>query len=149
MKILKGNITAVDGFTALGKCIGIKKGKKDFAILYSDKLCNAAAVYTKNKVKGAPLYVNIEHLKDGKAQAIVVNSGIANVCTGKKGINDAKLMCKLVSGELGVKENDVLVASTGMIGTYLPMDKIKKGVKGIKKELGKKGSVTKAIMTTD
>jgi len=64
MKFLKNNITAVDGFTALGKCIGIKKGRKDFAIIYSNKLCNAAAVYTKNKVKGAPLYVDMEHLKD-------------------------------------------------------------------------------------
>ena len=149
MKIMKGNVTKVKGIKALGKHIGIKPKKKDFAVIFSEKLANVAAVYTKNKVKGAPLYVTKEHLKNGKAQAIVVNSGIANVCTGKKGINDAKLMCKLVSKELGVKENDVLVASTGLIGAYLPMDKIKKGVKGIKKELGKNGSVVKAIMTTD
>ncbi len=149
MKILKGNITKVKGIKALGKYIGIKPKNKDFAVIFSEKLANVAAVYTKNKVKGAPLYVTQEHLKTGKAQAIVVNSGIANVCTGKRGIDDAKLMCKLVSKELGVKENDVLVASTGMIGTYLPMDKIKKGVKGIKKELGKKSHVAKAILTTD
>ena len=150
MKILKGNITAVKGIKALGKHIGIKAKKKDFAVIYSDKLCDASAVYTKNKVKGAPLHVNMKHLKDGKAQAIVINSGIANVCTGKKGMKDAKLTCKLAAKELGVKENNVLVASTGMIGAYLPMGKIKKGVKGIKDEFDKKKNhAAKAIMTTD
>src|SRR3989338_1945254 len=137
MKFLKNNITAVDGFTALGKCIGIKKGRKDFAIIYSNKLCNAAAVYTKNKVKGAPLYVDMEHLKDGKAQAIVINSGISNVATGKKGINDAIMTCKLAAKELGIKPKDVLVASTGIIGKKLPMNLIKKGIKGIKNKLSK------------
>ena len=137
MKFLKNNITAVDGFTALGKCIGIKKGRKDFAIIYSNKLCNAAAVYTKNKVKGAPLYVDMEHLKDGKAQTIVINAGIANVATGKKGINDAITTCKLVAKELSINPHNILVASTGIIGKPLPMGIIKKGVKGIKKQLKK------------
>lgn len=149
MKLLKNNVTAVNGFSALGKCIGIKKGKKDFAILYSDKLCSAAAVYTKNKVKGAPLYVDMEHLSDGKAQAIVINSGISNVATGKKGIKDAALTCKLAAKELGVNEKDVLVASTGIIGKKLPMNLIKKGIKGVKKKLKNVHSAAEAILTTD
>ena len=149
MKFLKNNITAVDGFTALGKCIGIKKGKKDFAIIYSNKLCNAAAVYTKNKVKGAPLYVDMEHLKDGKAQTIVINAGIANVATGKKGINDAITTCKLVAKELSINPHNILVASTGIIGKPLPMGIIKKGVKGIKKQLKKVNQAAEAILTTD
>lgn len=149
MKKLTGNITKVKGITALGKHIGIKPKKQDFAVIYSEKIANAAAVYTKNKVKGAPLYVTKSHLKNGKAQAIVINSGIANVCTGKKGIDDAKLTTKLVAKELNIKQNDVLVASTGLIGDYLPMDVIKGGVKDIKKQLSKKSKVAKAILTTD
>jgi len=146
---MKNNITAVDGFTALGKCIGIKKGKKDFAILYCDKLCNTAAVYTKNKVKGAPLYVDMDHLKNGKAQAIVINSGIANVATGLPGIKDAEETCKLAAKELDVDEKDILVASTGVIGKKLPMNLIKKGIKGAKKKLNKVNNAAEAILTTD
>ena len=149
IKLIKNNITAADGFTALGKCIGIKKGKKDFAVIYSDKLCSAAAVYTKNKEKGAPLYVNMEHLKDGKAQAIVINSGIAKVATGKKGIDDAVLTCKLAAKELKINPYDVLVASTGIIGKPLPMEIIKKGIKGIFKQLKKSNQAAEAILTTD
>ena len=149
MKLTKGNITAVKGFTALGKCIGIKKGKKDFAIVYSNKLCSAAAVYTKNKVKGAPLYVNMEHLKNGKAQAIVINSGNSNVATGKKGIQDAYQTCKLAAKELNINQKDVLVASTGIIGKKLPMELIKKGIKGSKKKLKKLNNAAEAILTTD
>lgn len=149
MKLVKGNITAVDRFTALGKYIGVKKGKKDFAIIYSEKICNAAAVYTKNKVKGAPLYVTMEHLKNGKAQAIAINSGVSNVATGKQGIEDAKLTCKLVAKELGIDENNVLVASTGVIGKKLPMGLIKKGINGIKNQLKKDSDAAEAILTTD
>lgn len=149
MKYLTNGITSVDGFTALGMCIGIKKGKKDFAIIYSDSLCSAAAVYTKNNVKGAPLYVTQEHLKDGKAQVIVINSGIANAATGKLGIKNAELICKLVAEELGIKKSDVLIASTGVIGVQLPMDKIQKGIKGCKDQLKKANDAAFAILTTD
>jgi len=149
MKKIKNNITAVNGFYALGKCIGIKKGKKDFAVIYSNKVCNAAAVYTKNKVKGAPLLVNMEHLKKGKAQAIVINSGNSNVATGKQGIKDAETTCKLAAKELSINKNDVLVASTGIIGKKLPMELIKKGLKGIKKGLKKVNNAAEAILTTD
>lgn len=164
MKILKGNIANIKGFSAVGRAIGIKKEKLDFGVIYSDKICNTAAVYTKNSVKGAPLIVTKQHLdsrkkewnlENGKAQAIVINSGIANVCTGEKGILDAKQMCELVAKEIGIKTEDVLVASTGLIGAYLPMEKIKKGVIGIKTELNnvihnpETCNIAEAILTTD
>jgi len=149
MKIIKGSITKVKGITAVAKLIGIKKNKLDFAAIYSDKNCDAAAVYTQNNVKGAPLIITKQHLKDGKAQAIIINSGVANVCTGKKGLKDAKDMAKLAAKELGIKTQDIVVASTGLIGAFLPMDKIKKGIQGIKKELSKKSKIAEAILTTD
>src|SRR3989338_302957 len=150
MQILKNNVCAPKGFTAIGKPIGIKKsGKLDFAVIYSEVLADAAAVYTSNKVKGAPLYVTKKHLKDGKEQAIVVNSGVSNVCTGEKGIKDAEDMAKFVGSELGINQKDVVVASTGLIGAYLPMEKIKNGIMGIKNELSVNSDASKAIMTTD
>jgi len=142
-------VNAVEGVTSLGKYIGIKQKKKDLAVIYSSKLCNVAAVYTKNEVKGAPVYVNKEHLKNGKAQAIVVNSGISNVSTGQRGLDDAHEMTSLVAKELGIDKNDVLVASTGLIGAFLPMPKIRQGIKGIQKGLSKKSHAAEAIMTTD
>ena len=150
MKTIKNGICAVNGFKALGKHIGIKKGSKDFAVIYSESSCSAAGVFTQNSVKGAPVYISMEHLKDGKAQAVVINSGISNVSTGKKGLSDAADMAKLTADELGVSENDVLVASTGLIGAYLPMEKIVDGIKGVKSELGDNGSdAAEAILTTD
>ncbi len=150
MKLLKNNVCAPKGFTAVGKPIGIKKsGKPDFAVIYSEVMADAAAVYTSNKVKGAPLIVTKKHLSDGKARAIVVNSGVSNVCTGKKGIKDAEDMAKFVGNELGINPKDVVVASTGLIGAYLPMEKIKNEIKGIKNELHIESKVAKAIMTTD
>ncbi|MCH8055953.1 MAG: bifunctional ornithine acetyltransferase/N-acetylglutamate synthase, partial [Deltaproteobacteria bacterium] len=126
MKFLKNNVCAPKGFSAVGKSVGIKKsGKLDFAVIHSEVLADTAAVYTSNKVKGAPLIVTKKHLADKKAPAIVVNSGISNVCTGKKGIKDAEDIAKFVGKELGIKQNDVVVASTGLIGAYLPMEKIK------------------------
>ncbi len=151
MEILNEGIAAVEGITAVGKAIGIKKsGKKDLALLYSSAPCNAAAVYTKNHVKGAPLAVTKSHLEHGKAQAIVVASGVANVCTGTKGIKDAEKMAELAASELGLKKDDVLVASTGVIGAFLPMGIIENGIKGMGKSLSKKGvDAAEAILTTD
>ena len=150
MQFLKNNVCAPKGFTAIGKPIGIKKsGKPDFAVIYSEVLADAAAVYTSNKVKGAPLIVTKKHLSNGKAQAIIVNSGVSNVCTGKKGIKDAEDMAKFVGNELGINSNDVVVASTGLIGAYLPMETIKNGIKGIKNELSVNSDASKAILTTD
>lgn len=150
MQFLKNNVCAPKGFTAIGKPIGIKKsGKPDFAVIYSEVLADAAAVYTSNKVKGAPLIVTKKHLSNGKAQAIVVNSGVSNVCTGEKGIKDAEGMAKFLGNELGINSNDVVVASTGLIGAYLPMETIKNGIKGIKNELRVNSNASKAILTTD
>ena len=150
MKFLKNNVCAPKGFKALSKTAGIKKSlKPDFAVIFSEVLSAAAAVYTSNNVKGAPLIVTKNNLKNGKAQAIVINSGIANVATGKKGIKDAKDTAKLAANELGINANDVLVASTGVIGKFLPMEKIKNAIKGIKTELTANSNASKAILTTD
>ena len=150
MEFLNNNVCSPKGFKALGKSIGIKKsGKADFAVIFSEVLADAAAVYTSNKVKGAPLIVTRNHLKDGKAQSIVINSGISNVCTGEKGIKDAEEVAKLSAAELGINADNVLVASTGVIGKFLPMGKISNGLKGIKDELSITPEVAKAIMTTD
>src|SRR3989338_9302920 len=150
MKLLKNDVCAPMGFKALGKAIGIKKsGKHDLAVIFSEVLADSAAVYTSNKVKGAPLIVTKNHLKNGKAQAVVVNSGVANVCTGEKGIKDAEDMASIAAKEMGISPNDVIVASTGVIGKFLPMEKISSGLKGIKKELSANSEVAKAIMTTD
>ena len=150
MEFLNNNVCSPKGFKALGKSIGIKKsGKADFAVIFSEVLADTAAVYTSNKVKGAPLIVTRNHLKDGKAQSIVINSGISNVCTGEKGIKDAEETAKLAAEELGIDANNVLVASTGVIGKFLPMGKISNGLKGIKDELSITPEVAKAIMTTD
>lgn len=150
MEFLKNNVCAPRGFKAIGKHIGIKKsGSLDLAVIFSEILADAAAVYTSNKVKGAPLLVTKNHLQNSKARAIVVNSGIANVCTGKKGIKDAEEMAKITANELEIKSDDVIVASTGLIGAYLPMEKIKNGLKGIKNELRTSSDVAKAILTTD
>ena len=150
MELMENNVCAPKGFKAVGKSLGIKKsGKPDFAVIYSENSADTAAVYTSNKVKGAPLIVTKKHLANGQAQAIVINSGVANVCTGKKGIKDAEEMAEFASKELGIDSNDVLVASTGMIGAYLPMDKIKSGIGGIKNELSIDSNATKAILTTD
>ncbi|MBI2541242.1 bifunctional glutamate N-acetyltransferase/amino-acid acetyltransferase ArgJ [Candidatus Woesearchaeota archaeon] len=150
MQLLTNNVCAPKGFRAAGKCAGIKKsGKLDLAVIFSEAPANAAAVYTSNKVKGAPLLVTKKHLENGKAQAIVINSGIANVCTGKKGIDDAEETAKIAAKELGLMQDEIVVASTGLIGACLPMDKIRIGLKGIKSELSVNSNAAKAIMTTD
>jgi glutamate N-acetyltransferase/amino-acid N-acetyltransferase len=149
VKVLSGGFANIDGFSNLGKSIGIKAEGKDLGILYSEKVCSAAAVYTKNSVKGAPLYITKEHLADAKAQAIVVNSRVANVATGEEGKINAKKTTELAAKELGINQSDVLVASTGVIGPQLPMDKIEAGIKGIKEELKTDGDFAEAILTTD
>jgi len=152
LKITNQGLDAVPGFRCLGKSIGIKKQGKDLAFLYSESLCEAAAVYTQNKVKGAPLLVTREHLADGRAQAVVINSGNSNVATGQKGRDDAAQMTAWVAEELGILKQNVLVASTGVIGKALPMDAIQSGIKGIGLELAQHSSsadFAEAILTTD
>ncbi|HEX5797435.1 MAG TPA: bifunctional glutamate N-acetyltransferase/amino-acid acetyltransferase ArgJ [Candidatus Saccharimonadales bacterium] len=149
MKIIKGGLGHIAGFSSLGKHIGLKDEGKDFGVVYSDRVCNAAALYTQNKVQGAPLHVTRRNLADHRAQAIVVNSRIANVATGKQGRLNAAKTAEMVAEELGIGKDDVIVASTGVIGPQLPMNKIQAGIKGIKGELKPDGAFAEAILTTD
>ncbi|OIN97420.1 bifunctional ornithine acetyltransferase/N-acetylglutamate synthase [Candidatus Desantisbacteria bacterium CG1_02_38_46] len=152
MKIIEGSITAPKGFKAAGVHCGIKKKKKDLAIIYCEVPANAAAVFTSNKVKAASILVSQDAIRKGsKIQAIVANSGSANACTGKKGIEDVKETVEFTAKEFGIQKNSVLVASTGKIGMSLPMDKIKQGIKKVVSMLDSNGSsdAALAILTTD
>jgi glutamate N-acetyltransferase / amino-acid N-acetyltransferase len=146
-------VTAPKGFLASGIHCGLRKNhsKLDLALIYSDVPGNAAGVYTKNKVKGSPLYITKEHLIDKKAQAIIINSGNANTCTGDDGLLKAKQMAELQAKALNIKTTDVLVASTGVIGVPLNIDKIKYGIPLLTEKLSTEGSAdaSYAIMTTD
>ncbi len=116
-----GGVCAAEGFAAAGVIAGIKKGnttKRDLALIYCAEKCKAAALYTTNKVKGAPIYVTKNHLEDGVAQAVIVNSGNANTCNDN-GIEIAEKMCELAAKELRINVKDVLVGSTGVIGQPL------------------------------
>ncbi|SKC92160.1 bifunctional ornithine acetyltransferase/N-acetylglutamate synthase [Maledivibacter halophilus] len=124
----------VPGFKAAGLHCGIKKNKskKDLSIIYSEKKAISAATFTTNKVKAAPVQINMENIKNENTQAIVINSGNANACTGKKGFDDAMEMTLTTAKELDLSSNEVLVASTGIIGVSMPMDKIIPGItKGV------------------
>ena len=151
MKEIPGGITAPKGFKAAGVHCGIKKNKPDLALIYSDIPAVAWAMFTSNKVKAAPVQISIKKIRNRRAQAIVVNSGIANTCTGKRGIRDAQNMSKLAAQELGIGEEDVLIASTGHIGEPLPMCKIEEGIKQAKSLLSSKEGrqAAEAILTTD
>jgi glutamate N-acetyltransferase/amino-acid N-acetyltransferase len=147
-----------EGFIVNGVHCGIakKKEKNDLAVFFSDRPCVAAGIFTSNCVKAAPVLVSQDHLKKKKSsglRAIVANSGCANACTGARGIRDADAMSGLVAGKLALHKNDVLVASTGVIGKYLPMENVKDGVAAVcKKVLADPSdplSAVKAIMTTD
>lgn len=150
---IRGGVTAAKGFTASGVHVGIRKNKdkKDLALVLSEKPCSAAAVYTTNQVKGQPLIVTSEHLADGKAQAIIVNSGNANTCTGEQGVAAARRMAALVAEKLPVKASDVIVASTGVIGQQLDVSVIEAGMDQLVAGLSKTGNIDarEAIMTTD
>ena len=149
---IEGGITAVPGILAAGVAAGIKpSGKKDLALVYSSAPARAAAIFTTNQVKGAPVIVSQEHIRDGKAQAIVASSGCSNVCTGEQGVKDAREMTKTVGELLRIKPNQVLIASTGVIGQPLPMDRIRSALPKLVKGLSPQGgrSAAEAIMTTD
>lgn len=152
MEIIEGGICAPLGFTASGVHCGIRKNKskEDLALVLADCECSAAAVYTTNKVKGAPILVTKEHLKNGKARAIICNSGNANTCNAD-GVEKAERMCELTASYTGVDKEDVIVASTGVIGQILPIEPIEKGMKSLAGQLSVQGasSAARAIMTTD
>lgn len=148
----EGGICAPKGFKAAGIHCGFRKNtsKKDLALIVSDVMCNAAAVYTQNKVQGAPIAVNKEHLKDSRAQAIICNSGIANTCV-PGGVEISRETCRLAAGALGLDAQDIIVASTGVIGQPLNIETFRQGIPRAVKKLSYDGSdgAAKAIMTTD
>lgn len=152
MREISGNVTAAAGFLAAGMHCGIKQRKKDLVLIFSKNLCNAAAVFTTNRVKAAPILLNQRALaKSGmKANAIIANAGVANSCTGRLGIKNAGMMARLTARKLGVAPERVLVCSTGVIGKQLPMRTVEEGIGRIVPMLrGARTDVAEAIMTTD
>jgi glutamate N-acetyltransferase / amino-acid N-acetyltransferase len=139
------------GFLSLAKNVGIKDHTLDFTVIYSTVRARAAAMFTRNRFPGAPVIVGKKHIADGFAQALVINSKNANVAMGKQGIENAIETCRIAGKELGISPYDVLPFSTGVIGRPLPMDKIRAGLRGIKKELEPDNLriAAEAIMTTD
>jgi len=170
VKFIEGGVCASKGFKANGIHCGLAhkplsktdsdsqksnnaepdNKKNDLALILADNICTAAAVYTTNKVKGAPIQVTREHIKNGTAKAVIVNSVNANTCNAD-GIEKAEKMCSLVAEELGIDENDVIVASTGVIGQPLPIEPIASGMKFLCEGLTYDGNsrAVEAIMTTD
>lgn len=152
-RFIDGTITTPQGFTGAAICGGIKEGnttKKDIMMVKCDTLCNAAAVYTKNLVKSDAILVTQEHLKNGKAQAIVANSGNANTCNAD-GYKKASDVCKLCASTLNIAEDDVIVASTGVIGVPLPLEPFEQKLYLMKKMMSSENGsdCAEAIMTTD
>jgi glutamate N-acetyltransferase/amino-acid N-acetyltransferase len=148
--ITSGTVTSPKGFLAGAVEASIKgTGKLDLAILYSEKPCIAAGVFTTNSIKSSPVILSKKHLRDGKAQAVIVNSGCANACTGDTGMTDALEMTKIAADKLKVASRNVLVASTGVIGIPLPMDKIRAGVRRILPTKDGGHELALAMMTTD
>ncbi|MCA9406689.1 MAG: bifunctional glutamate N-acetyltransferase/amino-acid acetyltransferase ArgJ [Candidatus Omnitrophica bacterium] len=152
MKIVKGGVTTPRGFKANGICCGIKRsGKLDLALITSDIPAAAAGVFTKNSIKAAPLIISQKHIKNGKAQAIICNSGNANCFTGDFGLVYARRTTECVGELLNIPKEDVIVTSTGIIGRALPYTKIEKGAPKLVQGLNAAGAskAAKAIMTTD
>ncbi len=150
--IENGSITSVQGIKATGIHSGLKRKRKDLALIFSEEPCNVAGTFTLNKVKAAPLLVSQELInKGGKARAILVNSGNANACTGDRGYADALKSQKYCAKKLGINQSEIVISSTGVIGEYMPMHILKTGIETIVNELTDDGGIkaAKAIMTTD
>lgn len=152
MEYTKGSVCAPKGFKAGGVHCGIRnnKGKNDLAMIVSDEMCSVAAVYTTNKVKGAPIAVTKEHIADGKAKAIICNSGNANTCA-PNGEEVAKKTCEIAAQELGFDTKDIVVASTGVIGEEMSIKPFERGIPELTQNLKYDGGeeAAKGIMTTD
>jgi glutamate N-acetyltransferase/amino-acid N-acetyltransferase len=149
---IDGGITAVPGILAAGLHAGIKPPPaRDLALVYSSNPATAAGVFTTNRIVGAPVKVTRERIRSGVAQAIVASSGCSNVATGEQGIRDAREMTEIVAKHLRIPDERVLVASTGVIGRYLPMEKIRPALPKLVKALSPEGSraAAEGIMTTD
>lgn len=155
MKIIDGGVTSAKGFYAAAVAAEIKyKGRTDMALIYSEKPCKTAGTFTTNVVKAAPVKWDQQVVESGvKSQAVIVNSGIANACTGQEGMEYCKETAEKAAEVLGVESAGVLVGSTGVIGMQLPMERIKKGVELLAQSKEKSRQVgnlaAKAIMTTD
>jgi glutamate N-acetyltransferase / amino-acid N-acetyltransferase len=140
------------GFKAAGIAAGLKKkNKKDLGLIFSEVPANVAGMFTRNRVKASPVILDIKRIKSGVCQAIIANSGNANCCTGEQGVRDAETMASLSASELGISEDLVLVASTGVIGEPMPMKKIESAVPNLVRSLQADGipDVAESIMTTD
>ncbi|MEW5801429.1 MAG: bifunctional glutamate N-acetyltransferase/amino-acid acetyltransferase ArgJ [bacterium] len=146
-----GGLTSVRGILTAGINCGIKKQKKDLAIIFSEKECTAAGVFTVNPFRAAPVIVSEAHLQSSRAQAIIVNSGNANACTGDAGLEDAEEMARIGASALEISSDKIIVSSTGMIGQRLPMDKIRQGIPAAALQLSRSvpDEAVEAIMTTD
>ncbi len=146
-----GAITVPLGFRAGAVAAGIKGRGLDLAIVAAERTSSAAAVFTSNRVQAAPVLVSREHLGSGQARAVVVNAGCANAATGEPGLADAREMAALTAQTLGCRPNEVLVASTGVIGVPLPMDKLRTGIPQVVADLSREGGAlaAEAILTTD
>ena len=154
LRSVEGGVTAPSGFRASGVHCGIKaSGKPDLSLIVSDSPASAAGVFTVNLAKAAPVFLSQDHLasSNGIAHAIITNSGCANACTGPQGVADAKEMAQLAAAAVGCREHHVLVASTGVIGVNLKMEKIRAGVPHATAALAEDGgaAAARAIMTTD
>ncbi len=153
-RILDKGLDAVEGFFSCGINCGIKKSRKDLAILFSRVPATAAGVFTRNSVVAAPVTVTREHLqRGGNLQAVVINSGVANACTGSRGLDDARFVAHVVAREFSIPDPALVgVASTGVIGDFLPLEKIETGVRLLRERAYEKcgdHSAALAIMTTD
>ncbi|MGH2425421.1 MAG: bifunctional glutamate N-acetyltransferase/amino-acid acetyltransferase ArgJ [bacterium] len=147
---IEGGVTAAKGFRAAGIHCGIKEKKKDLALVVCDTLASAAGMFTTNAVRAAPVLFSQERIQSGVARAIIVNSGNANACTGVQGMRDAAEMAALTAAGLGIAEEFVLVASTGVIGIPLPMAPVRSGIPVVVTELSiDGGTAAEAILTTD
>lgn len=153
IKFIEGGVTAARGFTANGILCRIKASRKtnDTALIYSEKPCAAAGVFTQNRVKAESVKLTKKNIADGRIQAVIANSGNANCCTGEQGAKTAYKMACLAGNALGVKPEDVAVCSTGVIGSQLPVEKIEAKISELAEGLSKKGheEARVAIMTTD
>lgn len=152
INLIEGSITSPKGFVATGIKAGIKtSGVEDLAVLFSDKKCSAAGTFTKNKIRAASVDWCKKLLPSGSIQAVICTSGCANACTGKRGKEDNENVALLVAKALNIKLSSVLVASTGVIGHFLPMERISDAICNVKEKLSINGgtSFATAIMTTD
>ncbi len=147
------NLTNVRGITCWGAHTGVKSMRRDLAIIFSDVPASAAAVFTQNEVVAEPIKLSRKHVKDGKAQAIVINAGNANAATGKQGMEGAEAMAETLAEELGIEKEMVIVSSTGLIGEPFPTQEIVDGIRENVKKLSKRSNagslVANAILTTD